>query len=135
MASLRVLKPELTRRIQAEADAKELERLRAEKAASDEQKRINDAAELLAAKKIEAMQQPAPVESPIPVPICTSAPVSVPEVLPAVVEARQTIDTHSQTINAELVNWFRSYGIDRQVAIRIVTDISKGLAPHLRIEY
>jgi hypothetical protein len=157
-ASLRVLKPELERRIQAEAAAVELEQLRAEKAERDEadrqaeekrkeQERIDAAVE---AAKVETRHEVlAEVSLALPVSVDTATdvqsfvypeanirfddmPVTTVKSLPIA----GMVETREQAFNREAIAGMMGYwNVDRQTAIRYLNGIKSGNIPHVTIGY
>ena len=142
-ASLKVLKPELARRIQAEADNRELEKLRADAATRAEQDRINAAAERFAAEKIQAAVEAAKVEARQEVIAELSAPVEkdvddhpeFTEIVAPTPLAPLTHETREQAINAQIVEALMGCAITRRESIAVLKAILAGHIPHVTIAY
>jgi hypothetical protein len=151
-ASLRVLKPELERRKQAEKDAAELEALRAAAAARAEQdrqaelKRQEDAriAAAVEAAKVEIRQEviaefTAP-ESVIPhstVDLETQ-PFVYPEIPASTIrteEYREISNLHKQAVHAEIVEFLQGCTLTRQEAILVLKALVENQVPHVSITY
>jgi hypothetical protein len=144
-SSLRVLKPELARRQEAERNAAELAELRRKQAEREEAdrraeaKRQEDAriAAAVEAAKVETRQEVlAEVEL-----IRGDDLVDVgaePEDSPELVQATridpETID-HKQAIHAKVVEAFMGYSLTRQQSITVLQAIVDGKVPHVSITY
>jgi hypothetical protein len=157
IAVLRVLKPNLALMEKVEAERVELEKLRADAAAREEQDRINAAAERLAAEKIQAAVEAAKVEARQEVIAELQAESGEPEdgdnevseplenagyypeapgIVYPVPAPPLTHETHEQRINAQAVAAFMGHcGYTRQQAIAGLTAITKRLIPHVSITY
>lgn len=148
--SLRVLKPELARRQEAERNAAELSELRrkqAEREESDrqaeakrqEQARIDAAVQ----EKLDAAVEAAKVETRKEVVaewvtqelVHSSEPEDSPELVQAVLIAPVSTD-HKQAIHDEVVGALNGYDCStRQGRIRLTQAIVDGLIPHVSITY
>jgi hypothetical protein len=152
-ASLRVLKPELERRKVAEQEKAELDRLRAESAARaehdrlaeakrQEDARITEAAEKLAQAKIQAAVEAAKVETRQEVVAELKAPVEQiqtriykDEPQPFVYPEIPTIRV-KETLEHEAACALVDHAlIDLPEALEVIAAISKGLIPHVTINY
>ena len=124
-ASLRVLKPELDRRKQAEADRAELDRLRAIEAQRQEDARIEARAKELLAK------QTAPVVE-VKAPVVEVKPFVYPEVVVEELDPKE----HHRTVWYEVREAFiKHLGLDSEDADEIVQLIEDGQIPHVTINY
>ena len=152
--SLRVLKPELARRMEAERNAAELAELRRKQAEREEADRQAEAqrqeqARIDAAvqEKLDAAVEAAKVETRKEVVegLVTQEVVhsSEPEDSPELVQATQpapsqfrTSNSHKQAIHAEVVEALTGYDCStRQGRLRLTQAIVDGLIPHVSIAY
>ncbi len=124
-ASLKVLKPELERRKKAAELETELSKLRAEAAARAEQDRL----EAVARQARESAQREAAVEAERQ----RAAAKAAEEY--AAMEARAADEAHREHVHREIVEALKGYIRSTVEAEAIVTDIAKGLIPHLTINY
>ena len=160
-ASLKVLKPELERRIKAEADAKELEKLRAEAAARADEARIAAAAQALADKqtqerldaaveaakattrqeviaefaplKEEAKELLANLQAPTMEEIADVHPFEYLEIAPRPTSGDDL--AHKQAVHAEVVEALMGCALTRHEALAVLTAITEGRVRHLSIQY
>ncbi|MGB9407977.1 MAG: hypothetical protein WCA89_10600, partial [Terracidiphilus sp.] len=136
-ASLRVLKPELERRREADANAFELAELRRKQAERDEQdriaeqkrrddERIAEAAEKLAAQRIAELT---------PLPVVTAPAKGFGS--PAAVQAAQEYTTaeQRQKIMDEAADALMGLVLTRTEAMRVVSAIADGEIAHITISY
>jgi len=125
-ASLRVLKPELERRKQAEKDAAELEALRAAEAKRQDDARIEAAAKELIAKT-------AHVDQPAPTPEVVEVVPFVYEQVPPSAPVIPFVD--KQAVHTEIVEALQGCTLTRQQAISVLKAITEGRIPHVTVNY
>ena len=155
-ASLRVLKPELARRMQAEKDAAELATLRRkqaereeadrlEEARRNEEARIAEEAAKLAAKQVETAVEQARQETRQEVIAELTGGIEEAPVTgshsPAAVEAAhqyaaiEVIPTRQQVVNAEVVEALMGCALTRHEAVTVLNAIAVYRIPHVTITY
>ena len=155
-ASLKVLKPQLAAREKAEADAKELEALRAAAAKRAEDDRIAAAAKKLADDKIAAAVEAAKVETRQEVvqemtnrivetqgvnalvPLITGLPTAPVEDVQTYeyLKAPSTGTQHRANVQDEIIMAMVEHTeATRDIAVTVIEAISKGLIPHVTINY
>jgi hypothetical protein len=150
-ASLRVLKPELERRREADANARELAELRRKQAERDEadrlaeekrqeQARIDAAVQAkldaaLEAAKAATRQEVIAELAPLPVSTDTAPAKGFGS--PAAVQAAQeyTVAEHRQKIMDEAAEALMGLALTRTEAMRVVSAIADGHIPHITIAY
>lgn len=119
------LSEKLAQVIKAEEDAAELERLRAEKAQREEQKRIDDLATEKAKKMVEDLTPPPQSNAPNPLVI----------IEPKLTDVK-SVDEHKRTANNEAVKALMTYGmITEEESKNIVKAIILGHIPRVKITY
>lgn len=119
------LSEKLAQVIKAEEDAAELERLRAEKAQREDQKRIDDLATEKAKKMVEDLTPPPQSNAPNPSVI----------IEPKLTDVK-SVDEHKRTANNEAVKALMTYGmITEEESKNIVKAIILGHIPRVKITY
>ena len=150
-ASLRVLKPELKRRREADADARELAELRRKQAERDEadrvaeekrqeQARIDAAVQAKLDAALEAAKEATRQEviaELAPLPSATDTDPAKGFHSPAAVQAAQeyTSAEHRQKIMDEAAEALMGLALTRTEAMRVVSAIADGFIPHITIAY
>lgn len=143
-ASLRVLKPELERRREADANARELEKLRAESAERKRKDEIAEEAKRLAEKMV-AEAKPAEAQPYIPTPseergtpvTGFHSPAAVQSTQEyAAMEARAADKDHRTKVNYDAAGALvAECQINEPAAYVVIEAIAKGLIPHVTIAY
>jgi hypothetical protein len=150
-ASLRVLKPELERRREADANARELAELRRKQAERDEadrkaeeqrqeQARIDAAVQAKLDAALEAAKEATRQEviaELAPLPVSTATAPAKGFGSPAAVQAAQeyTVVEHRQKIMDEAAEALMGLTLTRTEAMRVVSAIADGEIPHITITY
>jgi hypothetical protein len=150
-ASLRVLKPELERRREADANARELAELRRKQAERDEADRVaeekrQEQARIDAAvqAKLDAALESAKaatrqevIAELAPLPVSTGTAPAKGFGSPAAVQAAQeyTVVEHRQKIMDEAAEALMGLALTRTEAMRVVSAIADGEIPHITIAY